>query len=100
MRWCSVQSEDGIRDTSVTGVQTCALPISIAGAVACWIWFCCARSPPGRPAIAIAMPSSEPARNALLTLIAPLRDPRFRYHTVFGPYVEFEIGRASCRERV
>src|SRR5437762_3623711 len=35
-RWCSVsssvvfffQAEDGIRDTSVTGVQTCALPIS------------------------------------------------------------------------
>src|SRR5437762_9342883 len=25
------QAEDGIRDTSVTGVQTCALPIS------CWI---------------------------------------------------------------
>src|SRR5437879_12505278 len=24
------QAEDGIRDTSVTGVQTCALPISIA----------------------------------------------------------------------
>src|SRR5437762_3462687 len=25
------QAEDGIRDTSVTGVQTCALPISVAG---------------------------------------------------------------------
>src|SRR5208337_227300 len=25
------QAEDGIRDTSVTGVQTCALPILIAG---------------------------------------------------------------------
>src|SRR5437762_7080214 len=24
------QAEDGIRDTSVTGVQTCALPISVA----------------------------------------------------------------------
>ena len=23
-----IQAEDGIRDTSVTGVQTCALPIS------------------------------------------------------------------------
>src|SRR5436189_1857137 len=28
------QAEDGIRDTSVTGVQTCALPISLARAVA------------------------------------------------------------------
>ena len=26
------QAEDGIRDTSVTGVQTCALPISIIAA--------------------------------------------------------------------
>src|SRR2546422_5469816 len=26
------QAEDGIRDVAVTGVQTCALPISIAGA--------------------------------------------------------------------
>src|SRR5437762_3722425 len=25
------QAGDGIRDTSVTGVQTCALPISVAG---------------------------------------------------------------------
>ena len=28
------QAEDGIRDTSVTGVQTCALPISNSGACA------------------------------------------------------------------
>src|SRR5437764_4055201 len=28
------QAEDGIRDTSVTGVQTCALPISSSGATA------------------------------------------------------------------
>src|SRR5437764_2369162 len=27
------QAEDGIRDTSVTGVQTCALPISIGGSL-------------------------------------------------------------------
>src|SRR5437762_1348262 len=26
-RWWRYQAEDGIRDTSVTGVQTCALPI-------------------------------------------------------------------------
>src|SRR5437764_8121991 len=32
------QAEDGIRDTSVTGVQTCALPISakLTSAVTCW----------------------------------------------------------------
>src|SRR5437879_1985824 len=27
-RWRAAKAEDGIRDTSVTGVQTCALPIS------------------------------------------------------------------------
>src|SRR5437762_6226390 len=36
MAWCSFffffQAEDGIRDTSVTGVQTCALPISRSSA--------------------------------------------------------------------
>src|SRR5438876_7634199 len=30
------QAEDGIRDGRVTGVQTCALPISVAGTKAVW----------------------------------------------------------------
>src|SRR5437762_5873629 len=30
------QAEDGIRDTSVTGVQTCALPISSSCGTAAW----------------------------------------------------------------
>src|SRR5437879_10199670 len=29
------QAEDGIRDTSVTGVQTCALPISASKSISC-----------------------------------------------------------------
>src|SRR5215210_1786161 len=37
------QAEDGIRDTSVTGVQTCALPISCGGsASSAWKTNCCA----------------------------------------------------------
>src|SRR5439155_3523579 len=43
------QAEDGIRDGHVTGVQTCALPISIAPATpfgATWIW--AAMMAPGR----------------------------------------------------
>src|SRR5690625_6459574 len=44
------QAEDGIRDGHVTGVQTCALPIS-------WQWRCCSGSsphwpPPGSPSSA------------------------------------------------
>ena len=65
------QAEDGIRDTSVTGVQTCALPICpmipeasrhvwIIGCMVGRVWYCAAR---------------------LLTILA-------------------QIGRASCRERV
>src|SRR5256886_11306190 len=30
------QAEDGIRDLTVTGVQTCALPICVARSPACW----------------------------------------------------------------
>src|SRR5699024_10012329 len=30
------QAEDGIRDRNVTGVQTCALPISVVTAIALW----------------------------------------------------------------
>src|SRR5438445_705009 len=30
--WCTHQAEDGIRDIGVTGVQTCALPISVQSA--------------------------------------------------------------------
>src|SRR5437879_13875669 len=66
------QAEDGIRDTSVTGVQTCALPIS-------------------------------PVRRELL--LRP-REPGGRADGVVVAHLghslrveEFEIGRASCRER-
>src|SRR5437879_7682677 len=37
------QAEDGIRDTSVTGVQTCALPISAAASSS---WFSAASTRP------------------------------------------------------
>src|SRR2546427_9066608 len=32
------QAEDGIRDLTVTGVQTCALPISVRGTPQTWAW--------------------------------------------------------------
>src|SRR5690606_39936373 len=50
------QAEDGIRDFHVTGVQTCALPISTASAgsqTTATIWRrsggCCTSSPPCTP---------------------------------------------------
>src|SRR5438046_9801008 len=71
------QAEDGIRDWSVTGVQTCALPILIAATVA---------------TIAVRVHSCATAVD-----LAHSRSPR--------PICVLrddagEIGRASCRERL
>src|SRR5690625_7325029 len=69
------QAEDGIRDGHVTGVQTCALPISAAGV-------------PFRTAYAAAAQAvgredeSRMPEKSLAERVSP------------------EIGRASCRERV
>src|SRR2546430_12753161 len=69
------QAEDGIRDLTVTGVQTCALPISM---------------PPSA-----GRQRAERART--------LADRRARPHRLPPrPLRHFrrQIGRASCRERV
>src|SRR5205085_5833630 len=74
------QAEDGIRDLTVTGVQTCALPISRpdrpAGGGA-------GRTRRRSPRRGSPLPRSVPCRSVPL----PARP--------MG-----EIGRASCRERV
>src|SRR2546423_2024732 len=36
-RFFFFQAEDGIRDKLVTGVQTCALPISVGSLLAAWL---------------------------------------------------------------
>ena len=66
------QAEDGIRDTSVTGVQTCALPI-------------CGQPFPGR-------------RENYLRVIELTTVCNDRPHRKMN--ASPEIGRASCRERV
>src|SRR5699024_11432917 len=83
------QAEDGIRDRNVTGVQTCALPIS--------------RTSPIRrndTACSTAYPLSTCRYSAAtLWLSSPLvhkSTPRVSaVHLLLS-----EIGRASCRERV
>src|SRR5207249_6283688 len=84
------QAEDGIRDRNVTGVQTCALPISLHA----------------DPTFArflqrigqLALRASDPAT---IEQIARL----FWFTVEFGLVREegevrlYEIGRASCRER-
>src|SRR2546430_6652714 len=83
------QAEDGIRDLTVTGVQTCALPISGPKIVP---------SPPTRvisttsPDMVQCTSVSEAIWNTI-ALVPPAIPASVAESTK-------EIGRASCRERV
>src|SRR5437868_9723949 len=80
------QAEDGIRDRNVTGVQTCALPISGRSSSTRYSWCLSSSSPAScrseRPSPCVVrrrgrgLPRSEWSRSSS------------------------QIGRASCRERV
>src|SRR5690606_40560343 len=83
------QAEDGIRDFHVTGVQTCALPISLITRVA--------GRPPTVPASAAHSQPGSPRRAA--TRLAPTASAG-RPHPPKWPGIRAQIGRASCRERV
>src|SRR5256885_6028617 len=83
------QAEDGIRDYKVTGVQTCALPIL--------------RKVPelaGEEAIAANPAWAEHHAAAGHIETARLEDLEWADALLFGTPTRFEIGRASCRERV
>src|SRR3712207_9029572 len=76
------QAEDGIRDIGVTGVQTCALPIS-------------------RPKLPV--PLLTPSLSARwIGLVTPVDAGAARplVEGLATPTAVTEIGRASCRERV
>src|SRR5437762_5716715 len=84
------QAEDGIRDTSVTGVQTCALPIlpgqsigppnTAIGGIAV--------GPPGAPPPVAAAPVASGADKIRVSLSGQVNRA-----------IIYEIGRASCRAR-
>src|SRR5260370_21604880 len=81
------QAEDGIRDSSVTGVQTCALPISEALRLA------------GDPSALCDHQwrrSAERSASDGERLVLLSRSRLRTHHAVVGD----QIGRASCRERV
>src|SRR5437763_2164590 len=86
------QEEDGIRDTSVTGVQTCALPISAERERA---RMCCTvpRLPRSGHHGQVCLVRQAPSHQLQLVTGAGL--------VVDNEGVEGvdEIGRASCRER-
>src|SRR5205809_3805026 len=81
------QAEDGIRDVAVTGVQTCALPISVLKP---------ARSATRKVSVCSPRPTvSAPSVAIPLTLSTVSCSCAFR-----ARWVSPQIGRASCRERV
>src|SRR5437773_11756479 len=82
------RAEDGIRGRDVTGVQTCALPISAAGA------------PDRRPRLASAErpATGERAPSGAVSLAGAA--VRVADGVLADGVVELDqIGRASCRER-
>src|SRR2546430_10060407 len=84
------QAEDGIRDLTVTGVQTCALPIY--------------HLDPHHQLVVLSLfrELARKGRTVITTLHDPTLAARFadRALLLFGDGRWTEIGRASCRERV
>src|SRR2546422_5250115 len=68
------QAEDGIRDVAVTGVQTCALPISgfeeAAAAIAAWVHFDGCEAERGEPRRDRGEPRRQPGHPRRLDLDA------------------------------
>src|SRR2546430_6618681 len=83
------QAEDGIRDLTVTGVQTCALPIY-------------GRQRSFRRGPAAVQPAGVRPSDKSYKSPAPHLYPDGARVSCdqFGPGEESQIGRASCRERV
>src|SRR5438270_11944645 len=79
------QAEDGIRDLTVTGVQTCALPILAIGG-------------PEEPQTRLRSMLGQDLTEALIPEPVEV-DLSSANETAVGDAVA-EIGRASCRERV
>src|SRR5690606_40352997 len=82
------QAEDGIRDFHVTGVQTCALPISAlpeADVVSLITTGSLSNSESGLPTL---------AQSGINTAAEVITD------SIINNPARKEIGRASCRERV
>src|SRR5207245_7384956 len=90
------QAEDGIRDATVTGVQTCALPI-FTGSMFTGNQVVGGRGGNGflgRPGYGGAISNSG------ATVIVTIANSIFTDNQALGGYGNVEIGRASCRERM
>src|SRR5262249_56212962 len=93
------EAEDGIRDWSVTGVQTCALPISPRHGILVVALAGCAGATsgdahPSTPATSRTIDSTGQVDSAGRTSDEVIARPE-----TAGVRPTEEIGRASCRER-
>src|SRR5262249_56362961 len=91
--WFFVEAEDGIGDWSVTGVQTCALPIYLQTSLGnALIWAKGHQAPETSAAFARARELASQEEDT---------SERFSayYGLISGHLNRSEIGRASCRER-
>src|SRR5258706_12127304 len=84
------QAEDGIRDWSVTGVQTCALPICNE-----YMYQELAKANISDPQPADPQYLPSPAPDTCTRCPCASRD-----RPCSAPWTTRQIGRASCRERV
>src|SRR2546430_11550891 len=91
--FCFFQAEDGIRDLTVTGVQTCALPIFVQSLVLVIVVNWKATFYQGLTGLPVL---AEIYISLFLTAMAGLMTGL----TVSALAPNNEIGRASCRERV
>src|SRR2546430_16775673 len=103
------QAEDGIRDLTVTGVQTCALPISVLDrtvdgwrdkriAVLARDSIVALDVVRGKDRYVVQRAGARWTMNGQVTDSAALARYLDRLTTIAAS--AFEIGRASCRERV
>src|SRR5205807_3004937 len=90
------QAEDGIRDYKVTGVQTCALPISYL--IAPYDPDTTSPKPTLRGATQVPWDKDVASLAMMLLMNVPIGRPDSASQNWLGGPVE--IGRASCRERV
>src|SRR5256886_9256420 len=84
------QAEDGIRDLTVTGVQTCALPIL-------------EKQVPPDLDVHIILDNYSTHKSATVQRWLKSRKHRhfyFHFTPTSSSWLNQEIGRASCRERV
>src|SRR5690606_39984458 len=94
----------GIRDFHVTGVQTCALPISATQPVEPTLARATATPAPTQEITETAAPTATPVPTIAITdkllkgLNITIRHPFYDASDEFNQMIQ--IGRASCRERV